>query len=211
MAVELGRGFSLRQAEARDHAALLSVCLQTGNSGEDATPIEDAPDLVGLVYAVPYQVLEPEFCFVIEDRDGICGYVMGTPDTAGFDRRATADWFPHLQARVAPPPSDPDLWKGSDWLRDKIHHPLHAFPECLRPFPAQGHIDLLHRARGKGIGKAAMIFLMDKLHAAGAPGLHLHVVPRNDKAQAFYRALGFVHKRDPALPDHTVFMVKALP
>lgn len=211
MAVEIGHGFHLRQAQAKDHDDLCLVCLRTGDSGEDATHIEDAPDLVGMVYAVPYQVLEPEFCFVVEDHGGICGYVMGTPDTVSFDRRAEAEWFPMLQARVAPPPSDPALWKGSDWVRNKIHYPIHVFPDSLRPFPAQGHIDLLPRARGKGVGRAAMTHLMEMLHAADAPGLHLHVAPRNQRAQTFYQALGFSHLHDPSLPDHTAFMTRTLP
>ena len=211
MVVDLGRGFSARQAEVPDHAALCLVCLKTGDSGADATGIEDAPDLLGMVYAVPFQVLEPEFCFVVEDRDGTCGYVMGTPDTVRFDQRLEDTWFPQLRQRVGAPPADPLQWKGSDWVRDKIHYPVHVFPERLRPFPAQGHIDLLPRARGKGVGKSAMKFLMQKLHGAGAPGIHLHVAPRNLKAQAFYRALGFQHMGDPGFPVHTTFMARPLP
>jgi ribosomal protein S18 acetylase RimI-like enzyme len=210
MVVDLGHGFYLRHAEATDHAALLSVCLKTGDSGDDATHIEDAPDLVGMIYAVPYQVLEPEFCFVVEDKDGICGYAMGTPDTVRFDKQLAGNWFPQLQARVSAPPSDSSRWKGSDWVRDKIYHPVHVFPESLQPFPAHGHIDLLPRARGKGVGRAAMSYLMDRLFAAGAPGIHLHVALRNLKAQAFYKTLGFNLLQDQAFPDHTVFMAKSL-
>lgn len=210
MAFDLGHGFSLRHAEAKDHAALCMVCLKTGDSGADATLIEDAPDLVGMVYAVPYQVHEPEFCFVIEDKGGVCGYVMGTPDTVKFDQTLARDWFPKLRKTVSVPPVDQVKWKGSDWVRDKIHNPLHVFPESLHPFPAQGHIDLLPRARGKGIGTAGMKHLMDKLRKAGAPGIHLHVALRNVKAQAFYKALGFLPVNDSKLPAHTFFMARPL-
>jgi GNAT superfamily N-acetyltransferase len=210
MAIDLGHGFHLRLAEAKDHAALCMVCLQTGDSGADATGIEDAPDLVGMVYAVPYQVLEPDYCFVIEDTDGPCGYVMGTPDTVAFDKRLESQWFPKLRETVPAPPSDPAQWKGSDWVRDKIHNPLQVFPEALHPFPAQGHIDLLARARGKGVGKSAMRYLMEKLHRTGAPGIHLHVAPRNVNAQMFYKALGFQHLHDAKLPSHTFFLTRPL-
>lgn len=211
MAIDLGQGFKLRQATAEDHPALLSICLKTGDAGEDATEVEDDPNLVGIVYAAPYQVLEPGFCFIVEDGNGPCGYVMGTPDTERFDARLAAEWFPPLQKRVKCPAPDPAEWTGSDWLRDKIYHPVHVFPKILQPYPAQGHIDLLPCARGKGIGKASMSFLMNRLYQAGAPGIHLHVSPRNSNAQQFYLAIGFEQLDSPDFPDHTVFMARRLP
>src|SRR5690606_2058664 len=51
----LGGGFSLRKAQWSDYGALNRVCLLTGDSGKDASGREDDPDLLGLIYAVPYQ------------------------------------------------------------------------------------------------------------------------------------------------------------
>jgi ribosomal protein S18 acetylase RimI-like enzyme len=183
---DLGYGFFARHATAADHAALKMVCLKTGNAGEDATGLEDDPGLLGLIYAVPYQVFEPGFCFVIEDALGVCGYVMGTPDTQAFDRRMESEWFPKLGFARWPRP---------------------MFSAALAPYPAQGHIDLLPRARGKGVGRNAMAMLMALLREAGAPGLHLQVMPRNTGAQAFYKTLGFRVVEDAG---HTLFMAKAL-
>ena len=56
MVLDFGGGYRLRAALAEDHAALCMVCLKTGDSGKDATGREDDPDLLGLIYAVPYQV-----------------------------------------------------------------------------------------------------------------------------------------------------------
>lgn len=191
MILDLGHGFTLRGATADDHPALKHVCLKTGNAGADASDIEDDPDLLGLIYAVPYQVLEPDFAFVIENEAGVCGYLFGAPDTASFNARLAAEWYPEQQRRVARVSDDRSVWRGSDWARHAIHNPDLSIPPALAPYPSHGHIDLLPQARGMGIGRKAMRFLEQRLGAAGSKGLFLPVDSRNAKALAFYSTLGF--------------------
>jgi ribosomal protein S18 acetylase RimI-like enzyme len=206
MRLDLGNGFVLRHAEHSDHDALNHVCLLTGDAGEDASAREDGPDLLGLIYAVPYQVLEPDFAFVLDSRDGVAGYVLGAPDTERFNRRLEAEWYPKLRARITPAPAEEARWRGSDWARYAIHHPCYVYPPLLHGFPAHAHIDLLPEARGQGIGRRAMEHLMLRLAAAGAQGVHLQVSPRNERALAFYAKLGFRRLTGPELPDHTCFL-----
>jgi ribosomal protein S18 acetylase RimI-like enzyme len=210
MRLDLGNGFILRHAERSDHDALNHVCLLTGDAGADASGREDDPDLLGLIYAVPYQVLEPDFAFAIDSREGVAGYVLGAPHTERFNRRMEAEWYPGLRARIAPAPPDESRWRGSDWARNAIHHPEYVYPPALHDFPAHGHIDLLPQARGKGIGRKAMEQLIGRLAAAGARGLHLQVSPRNGNARAFYARLGFRRLAGADLPDHTCFMAISL-
>ena len=49
----------IRGYQPGDLRALYQVCLQTGDSGRDATAQFRDPDLLGHVYAAPYGVLEP--------------------------------------------------------------------------------------------------------------------------------------------------------
>lgn len=210
IALDFGDGFWLRKALAGDHAALRMVCLKTGDSGKDATAIEDDPDLLGQIYAVPYQVFAPGFAYVVEGPDGVCGYILGAPETAGFYGRLKREWFPRLAGSVTDPGPDEAGWQGSDWARYAIHHPDLVYPEVLKPYPAHGHIDLLEATRGRRIGSRGMRHLMDQLKAAGASGMHLQVSPKNRGAQKFYTTLGFTELKDASLPRHTTFMVTAL-
>jgi ribosomal protein S18 acetylase RimI-like enzyme len=207
---DLGDGYRLRHALESDHAAMSVVCLKTGNSGKDATGREDDPDLLGLIYAVPYQVYSPEFAFVIEGPDGVCGYVLGALDSESFYRRLRDEWLPPIASRLPDPGPDESSWRGSDWARHMIHHPDFDLPPVLTPYPAHGHIDLLEEARGRGIGRRAMEHLMAALREAGAPGIHLGVSPVNRDAQKFYAKLGFARVEDEALPRDTVFMARSL-
>lgn len=206
--LDFGESYALRRATVDDHAAMNLVCLRTGDSGRDATSREDDPDLLGLIYAVPYQVYAADFAFVVEGPGGICGYVLGALDSAAFYRELETRWFPPLAARLRDPGPDRSRWQGSDWARYAIHHPALVYPPVLHPWPAHGHIDLLEEARGRRIGRRAMEHLMEALAAAGAPGMHLGVSPINRNAQAFYRKLGFEALKDASLPRHTTFMVR---
>ncbi len=209
--VDLGYGYRLRPALDADRDALAEVCLRTGDAGNDATGKEDDRSLLGQLFAVPYQALEPDFAFVIAGADGVAGYLLGTPDTASFYRRLLRDWYPALRARLSDPGADAARWRGSDWLRRLVFSPELPFPPALAAYPAHGHIDLLPEARGRGIGERSMRLLMARLAAAGAGGVHLHVHPANLPAQGFYRHLGFVRLADPALPRTTLFMARRLP
>ena len=208
--LDLGDGYALRHARENDHAAMNMVCLKTGNAGKDATDREDDPELLGLIYAVPYQVYAPDFAFVVEGPRGVCGYVLGALDSETFYRRLRDEWFPPIAARLTDPGPDETRWRGSDWARRMIHHPDFPLPPPLASYPAHGHIDLLEEVRGRGIGRRAMEHLMAALRAAGAPGLHLGVSPVNRNAQKFYAKLGFARIDDAVVPWDTVFMARSL-
>lgn len=210
MRIDLGDGFALRRAHATDHAAMRLVCLKTGDNGKDAGGREDDPDLLGTIYAVPYQVLEPDFAFVVENDNGVCGYVLGALDTPDFNCRLEHDWFAPLRRHLHDPGPDQSRWRGSDWARYLIHHPQYTFPPALHPYPSHGHIDLLPQAQGRGIGRKAMAMLMRQLCDAGSPGLFLEVSPLNRRARHFYAKLGFATLRSADLPRHSTFMARAL-
>ncbi|AKR58446.1 hypothetical protein XM25_22155 [Devosia sp. H5989] len=209
MALDMGGGFTLRQAGDEDHDALAMICLKTGDAGKDASAREDDPLLIGAIYALPYQVIEPLFAFVIEHPDhGVCGYVLGAPDTDRFYRVIEQTWYRTLRTKVADPGPDMRTWRGSDWARRLIHHPKYVFPKSLYPYPAHGHIDLLPVAQGKGLGGTALRFLMAQLAARRVTGIHLGVDPKNTGAVRFYDRLGFTPLVADDLPKGSLYMVK---
>jgi ribosomal protein S18 acetylase RimI-like enzyme len=209
-AMVLGDGFILRQATAADHGALSIVCLKTGDAGKDATAREDDLALLGLIYAIPYQLFEPDLAFVIDGPGGVSGYVLGALDTQAFNARLARDWYPRLRAETVDPGPDNANWRGSDQMRHRIHHPDFAIPHALAAYPSHGHIDLLPEVRGKGIGRRALAFLERRLVAAGSPGLLMQVDPNNRDALGFYEAVGFAPLRHADLPAYSVYMVKRL-
>ncbi len=154
-------------AREADRAAILDICLRTGDAGGDASALYADPRELTELYATPYLDRMPEWCFVAEsvgsgsapaagDGSGpVVGYILGAPDTAAF-AAATGLRLPEFAG-----------------------HPAHL------------HVNLLPEAQGRGGGRMLVEALLARLTAAGIPGVHLVVDPRNTGALAFYPRLGF--------------------
>jgi len=184
--------FRLRSPRPDDEPGAYRVCLKTGNFGQDGEPFyRDDPDALGRVFVGPYLAFEPELARLLEDDEGICGYVLAALDSRRFYARYEADWRPGLCRRFPEPTGDPAGWNRIQQVHHGYHHPDYFCPEPYERYPSHLHIDLLPRAQGRGLGRAMMAFMQEELRRRGSPGAHLGVSLVNHPAQAFYRKLGF--------------------
>ncbi|AFZ67271.1 GNAT family N-acetyltransferase [Deinococcus peraridilitoris] len=183
--------FSVRPFRPEDETALYRICLETGDSGADATELYADPLLLGHLYAAPYGRFEPELAFILEDAVSVCGYVVGARDTAAFNTRLEREWWPDLRARYPLSHADAPPHTPDERLIAQIHT---GFPDdtgLWQAYPSHLHIDLLPRAQGAGNGRRLIGTLLGALRAANSPGVHLGVGARNERAIGFYRRLGF--------------------
>ncbi len=178
---------SFRRARAADRADLSRICLETGDSGRDATGLYLFPELLGEIYAAPYLFADSALAFVAEDEVGVCGYVLAALDSRDFEAWAESSWWPDLRRRhPTGSAGEPDAH-----LIHLIHHPALAPQAIYSSYPSHLHIDLLHRAQGRGVGRQLIQILIDELKALGSPGVHLGVGVENPNAISFYQHLGF--------------------
>jgi ribosomal protein S18 acetylase RimI-like enzyme len=178
----------IRAARLEDVDALYKICLETGDSGDDATTLYDDPELLGHIFAAPYAIFEPSLAFVAEDAEGAGGYVLGALDTRAFADTLERDWWPKLRERY--PETAPRRPADQDKVTH-IHHPPGIPDSLYADYPSHLHIDLLPRMQGQGLGGKIMRTLLDALRAQGSRGVHLQVWARNQRAIGFYRHLGF--------------------
>lgn len=178
----------IRPYRATDLGALYRICLETGDAGQDATALYCDSKILGDVYAAPYAIHCPDSTFVVEDQDGVAGYVLGPADTHGFEKTLEAEWWPQLRARYPDPPAPRTQDERMAWL---IHHPQRTPRRISEPGPAHLHINLLPRLQGQGIGSRLIDHWLATVGALGAAAAHLVVGARNARAVAFYRRYGF--------------------
>lgn len=145
------------------------------------------PDLLGHVYAGPYAIRHPDFATIVEDSDGVAGYILATPDSRAFWDWEETHWWPALRNQY--PQRTDDSWNRR--IIDLLHAPPQSPAEVLESFPAHFHIDLLPRAQGQGLGRALIEGLQGTLREQGIRGLHLDVGKDNQNAISFYQHLGF--------------------
>lgn len=178
----------VRPARPTDRSDLFRICLLTADSGTDASALFSDPDYPGLVWSVPYLEFEPRHAFVVDDDGTAVGYIVGTPDTATFEARLDAQWWPQLATRyagrTATAPFDPKVL-------DRIHKPPHSHAGVVASYPAHLHINLLPPAQAGGWGRKLIEAELASLREAGARAVHLGVSPTNARAIGFYHHLGF--------------------
>lgn len=171
--------------------SLHAICVQTGENGEDLTPLYKDPDLLGALYAAPYGVYAPQRCFMLEDEMGAAGYVVGVHDTARFDDWMIRDWLAPYRALHPAPIGDSADWSPDD----RCVHGMHAYrrtPEAISSrYPAHLHLNILPRLQRKGWGRRLAQRWIDDAHAAGVSAAHIGVVAANTRGLAFWRAVGF--------------------
>src|SRR5258708_9686978 len=100
---------TIRRYENRDHDAVYDICVRTADAGGDARGKYRTDDLMPDLFAGPYVFLEPTSAFVLDDGDRAVGYVIATPDTAGFARAYRDRWSRRLADRYPVPPDPPAL------------------------------------------------------------------------------------------------------
>jgi len=180
--------FGIRPYQSTDLAAVSRICLGTGDSGRDACSLYRDHDLLGLYYASPYVVFEPELCTLLTYQSKPCGYVLGTHNSDVFSDRCEREWFPPLRQRY-PLPADNDHSLDANLVR-LIHAGRPRF-NYFRQYPAHLHLDLLPIAQGQGWGPKLMELFLSQLRAFKVPGVHLSVGRQNDRGIRFYRRMDF--------------------
>ncbi len=184
---------TFRKAVPEDEEALYAISLATGDAGKDASGLYSDPNIVGAIYSVPYLHLTPETVFVVEDAQGVCGYIAGTMDTAQFEEQLERDWWPRLRALYQRP--DPNASTESLTPQERriqsIHHPRRMPSSVLKEYPAHIHMNLLERARGSGGGSRLLSMWVEMARSKNIPGIHLGANPDNHNGIAFWQSRGF--------------------
>jgi ribosomal protein S18 acetylase RimI-like enzyme len=187
----LPEGFQIRRYLPRDEDAVYEICLKTGDSGKDGTHLYDDPKALGHIYVGPYIHLEPELAFVVEDQQGVCGYVMGVMDSKKFYQAYVDKWLPDIRKRYPEPTGDQAGWTRTQKVFYDYYHPDVFCPEPYDQYPSHLHIDMLPRVQGRGLGIEMMQVLLKAMAARKTPGVHLGMAASNARAEKFYKKLGF--------------------
>lgn len=182
----------IRTFRPADLEALYAISLATGHEGRDASHLYEDRKLIGHIYSAPYALLEPRLALVVEDGEGVAGFAVGTPNTANWQTRLEAEWWPRLRRQYADPASRP----ASEWSADQrrayaIHHPQRAPEQVVELYPAHLHLNLLDRIQERGVGTMLFSEWMALASQQGVGATHVGVNSANTRAVRFWSKRGF--------------------
>ena len=192
----LGSGVLLRTAKVTDLPDLLRVCLETGDSGKDATHLHKLPELVGDIYVAPYVIHEPDLAYALVTDDRVVGYLLGVLDTKAFENVLAEKYWPIAKAKYQK--IDAELTSSDQELIKELNKQGFSEESLTAKYPSHLHIDIVEAHQGAGYGKSMIAFLLEELKAAGSAGVHLHMSASNDRARGFYKKFGFVEVLEDA-------------
>lgn len=192
----LGSGVLLRAANISDLPELLRVCLETGDSGKDATHLHKLPNLVGEIYVAPYVIHEPKFAYALLAGERVVGYLLGVLDTKAFEDVLLEKYWPIAKAKYQK--IDSELTPSDQELIKELNKQGFSDGSLTAKYPSHLHIDIVEAHQGAGYGKSMIAFLLDELKLAGSSGVHLHMSASNDRARGFYKKFGFIEVLEDA-------------
>ncbi len=188
--LKLDEGVKLQSSIPADLPGLLKVCLETANGGKGATHLHNLHDLVGEIYVAPYVLHEQNFAFTLKASEKVVGYVLGVLDTGRFESKLDTDYWPSTKAKYAA--LTRDLTPHDVSLIQELNRQGFSPKELISKYPSHLHIDIIESHQGLGYGKTMILHLLKALQDAGSSGVHLHMSASNDRANGFYKKLGFV-------------------
>lgn len=193
---------NIRPFRSDDLDALYRISLATGLAGGDAAPLYQDGTLMGHIYAAPYAVLEPQLALVVEDGEGVAGYVVGTTDTAAWEAKLEQAWWPALRERYArPAEADAERWTPDQRRAFTIHCPTPTPAAVARLYPAHLHMNLLPRLHRQGIGTSLFERWIALASARGTTALHVATNRSNVGSVVFWRKMGFADLALAGLPE----------
>ena len=186
----LGSGVLLRAANIADLPELRRICLETGDSGKDATHLHKLPELVGDIYVVPYVIHEPNFAYALLAENKVVGYLMGVLDTKSFENILVEKYWPIAKAKYEQ--IDFEITPSDQELLAELDKQGFSDGELIKKYPSHLHIDIVESHQSAGYGKSMISFLLSELKQAGSSGVHLHMSASNERARVFYKKFGFI-------------------
>jgi len=182
----------IRPFQPDDLDALYRISLATGLAGGDASHLYEDGKLMGHIYAAPYAVLEPQLALVVEDGEGVAGYIVGTTDTTAWEVKLEQAWWPALRKRYPlPAETDAGRWTPDQRRAFTIHRPTPTPPAVAQLYPAHLHMNLLPRLHRQGIGTMLLERWTALARARGAKAMHVATNRANEGSVVLWRRMGF--------------------
>ncbi|NWS63331.1 OGA GlcNAcase, partial [Chunga burmeisteri] len=151
--------------------------------------LSGAPALAGRLLG-SFLSLSPEYTFVLEDEDGLCGYAAGALSAEGFLQQRDSSWLPATRHKYPR-----DLGADAPALGQEALLFFHAEPPTvplpvLRRFPSLVQLGTAPRVLDVGASRSLAVCLLSALRANGSRGVFCQVSAGDRQQLSFYSKLG---------------------
>ncbi|KAK7140018.1 hypothetical protein R3I94_012586 [Phoxinus phoxinus] len=205
--------YTIRPYFAKDESAIYKVCKEMFTESCDGIsfPDESSPDLIGDRFVGGFLTLSPDYGFVLEDEEGVCGYALGTVDVKPFVKNCQMSWIPFMQEKYNKPDTEKDLSEAEKMMLS-FHEEEEVLPESfLSNFPSLIKVDIHAKVTDPSVAKSMMGCLLSSLKANGSHGAFCEVRQMDKRKLDFYSKLGcFEVAKMEGFPKEVILMGRSL-
>uniref|UniRef100_A0AAZ3SS49 GH84 domain-containing protein n=1 Tax=Oncorhynchus tshawytscha TaxID=74940 RepID=A0AAZ3SS49_ONCTS len=204
--------YSIRPCYPKDEHAVYKICREMYSEGVEELPFGgEEPDLIGDRLVGGFLNLSPDYGFVLEDEEGICGYALGTVDVKPFVKKCKMSWIPSMQEKYNKPDCQKDL-SDAEKMMLSFHEEEEGLPESfLSNFPSLIKMDIHAKVIDPSVAKSMMGCLLSCLKANGSIGAFCEVRQADKRMIDFYSKLGcFEVAKMEGFPKNIIIMGRSL-
>ncbi|XP_051945866.1 protein O-GlcNAcase-like [Xyrauchen texanus] len=204
--------YTIRPYFPKDESAIYKICTEMFTESCDGISFPDeSPDLIGDRFVGGFLMLSPDYGFVLEDEEGICGYALGTVDVKPFVKKCKLSWIPFMQEKYNKPNMEKDMSEAEKMMLS-FHEEEEGLPESfLTNFPSLIKVDIHAKVTDPSVAKSMMGCLLSSLKANGSNGAFCEVRQMDKRMLDFYSKLGcFEVAKMEGFPKDVIMMGRSL-
>jgi protein O-GlcNAcase/histone acetyltransferase len=194
-----------------DEKAVYEVCRKTCDDGADGTEIFPFhTDLVGDKMVGAFLTNSPDYCFVVEDQDGVCGYVLSALDCKVHNQKQSMAWIPAMQEKYPKPEKTNDLSPAEEMIMGFHTHKPYTSASLVGMYPSVVRIDMLPERCNEGIIRHCLASAIAALKTNGSHGIYaeVHVGDRNTVER--YAAVQMKEVQVADIPEDLVIVARPI-
>lgn len=199
--------YNFRPYQPQDKTTVYDICLKTCDDGMDGSNIFcGVPSLLGDRLVGNFLAYSPEFCFVAEDSESICGYILASVNAKELASKSNNLWVPAMKEKY-PRPEREDFSPSDEVILSFYNETLDVKDEVAQCYPSVLRLDVLtHRILDPAIPRRLLACAMCVLKAAGSHGVHTKLNISDKYLVDFYAKLGFFSITTSDGPDDIIYM-----
>jgi len=198
---------------ATDNQAVYDVCRKTCDDGADGTEIFPFhKDLIADKLIGAFLEYSPEYCFVVEDCQGVCGYVLAALDGKRHLQRVDSTWFPTLKEKYQKPMKKMEEQTPAEEMITCLHNHKSFIPaeSIISSHPSIVNVALLTDRVTEGSAKQALASAVAALKTNGSCGIYAEVPVGDANTVARYNKLGMLPCKDANPPEDQILVARAI-
>ncbi|KAL8621286.1 hypothetical protein ACOMHN_008111 [Nucella lapillus] len=182
-----------RPYQPHDEEQVYDICLKTCDDGMDGTDVfPENPKLIGDRLVGRFLALSPEFCFVVEDQNGVNGYVLAARDAHSFMTKTRDSWAPSMCEKY-PKPLQDDISPAEEVMLSFHSDPVDPGEDVHGRYPSILRLDILAgRLADPAVPRRLLACALCALKAAGSCGVHTELNAGDEFMADIYAKLGFI-------------------